>query len=276
VSKPGTKRRRGQGRLCVVVLCLAVSMVAAGPAGADEPARRPHGRRDAANMPTSLSRTNTLHPAAAQPQAAPPAGVPAAPMSPEAMHLPRDFNSCRKLPGKRLVRVPLKPDADLGDLIAWISSVTCKQFLVPGSIPANSKKVTIIAPQALTVDDAYQLFLGALNSVDLTVEPNGRFLRVIETSRAKSAVISFEGAAETPAADPFVTRLVRVEHTNAKEAATLLAPLEGTDGEVEVATEASLIITDRASNVSRMLALLRRIDRPQPGGRRDQGDSPTP
>jgi general secretion pathway protein D len=99
-------------------------------------------------------------------------------------------NSCRKLPpGQRLVKLNLKPETELGDLIVWISSITCKQFLLPGTIPANSKRVTIVAPQLLSPEEAYRLFLNALDSVGLTVYPEGRFLRVIETSKAKSSAI---------------------------------------------------------------------------------------
>ena len=78
----------------------------------------------------------------------------------------KDFNTCKKFPaGKRIVKLNLKPDTELGDLIAWISSITCKQFLLPGTIPANSKKVTVVAPELITPEEAYRLFLGALESV---------------------------------------------------------------------------------------------------------------
>jgi general secretion pathway protein D len=95
--------------------------------------------------------------------------------------------SCRKLPpGKHLVKLNLKPETELGDLIVWISSITCKQFLLPGTIPADSKKVTIVAPGLMSVEEAYRLFLNALDSVGLTVYPTGKFLRVVEVSKAKT------------------------------------------------------------------------------------------
>ena len=57
------------------------------------------------------------------------------------------------------MKLNLKPDTELGDLISWISSITCKQFLLPGTIPANSKKVTVVAPELITPEEAYRLFL---------------------------------------------------------------------------------------------------------------------
>jgi len=97
--------------------------------------------------------------------------------------------SCRRLPEGKRLRLNLKPNTELVDLISWISAITCKRFIVPGTIPSQGKTVTIIAPQPITTVEAYDLFLAALDSVGLTVYASGGFLRVIETSRVKSAPI---------------------------------------------------------------------------------------
>jgi general secretion pathway protein D len=96
---------------------------------------------------------------------------------------------CRVLPaGKRLVRLNLKPNTDVADLVAWISSITCKSFVLPGNI-ATGKTVTIVSPQLITPAEAYRLFLAALDSVGLTVYPDGRLLRVIPVEKAKQSAI---------------------------------------------------------------------------------------
>jgi general secretion pathway protein D len=97
--------------------------------------------------------------------------------------------SCRRLPPGKRLKLNLKPNTELGDLIVWIAAITCKQFVLPGTIASASKTVTIIAPQPLTSAEAYQLFLQALDSVGLTVYPSGRFMRVIETAKAKASPI---------------------------------------------------------------------------------------
>jgi len=98
-------------------------------------------------------------------------------------------DSCRKLPDGKRLRLNLKPNTEVVDLVSWISAITCKQFIVPGTIPSQGKTVTIVAPQPITATEAYDLFLAALDSVGLTVYPTGGVLRVIETSRVKSAPI---------------------------------------------------------------------------------------
>jgi general secretion pathway protein D len=180
----------------------------------------------------------------------------------------KEFNSCKKFPsGKRIVKLNLKPDTELGDLISWISSITCKQFLLPGTIPANSKKVTIVAPELITPEEAYRLFLGALDSVGLTVQPSGKVLRIIETVKAKSGPIPLYGEdSDVPMNESYVTRLIRVENADPNEVAQVLGRLKGEQGDVIVyAPQGALIVTDLASNIARMMAILKQIDQPGSG-----------
>jgi general secretion pathway protein D len=102
---------------------------------------------------------------------------------------PAPATECRRLPaGKRLVRLSLKPNTEIPDLVAWIASVTCKQFVLPGGV-ASGKTVTIVSPQLITVGEAYDLFVSALDTVGLTVYPSGQFLRVIEVGKAKTSPV---------------------------------------------------------------------------------------
>jgi general secretion pathway protein D len=212
----------------------------------------PRRRRDPANPNTAA--------AASAGAAATGAGAAAA--------IPPDFNSCKKFPaGKRVVKLNLKPDTELGDLIAWISSITCKQFLLPGTIPSNSKKVTIVAPELITPEEAYRLFLGALDSVGLTVQPSGKVLRIIETVKAKSGPIPLYGEdSDLPQNESYVTRLIHVENADPNEVATVFGRLKGEQGDVIVyAPQNALIVTDLASNITRMMHILKEIDQPGAG-----------
>ncbi|HMF41659.1 MAG TPA: type II secretion system secretin GspD [Polyangia bacterium] len=178
----------------------------------------------------------------------------------------KDFNTCKKFPpGKRIVKLNLKPDTELGDLIAWISSITCKQFLLPGTIPANSKKVTVVAPELITPEEAYRLFLGALDSAGLTVEHSGKFERIVETAKIKTmGGIPYYGEdSDVPTNESYVTRLVHVENVDPNEVAQVLGRIKGEQGDIVVfAPQNALIITDLGSNINRMMKILREIDQP--------------
>lgn len=120
---------------------------------------------------------------------APPAAARAAERPVAAAAAPGPGDSCRRLPAGKRLKLNLKPNTDLVDLVSWISAITCKQFILPGALPAGSRTVTIVSPQPITVPEAYALFLDALDSVGLTVYSAGKVLRVIETSKVKSVPI---------------------------------------------------------------------------------------
>jgi general secretion pathway protein D len=106
----------------------------------------------------------------------------------------KDFNTCRKSPARKgLVKVNLKPDTNVADLVVWISSITCREFVWSEAVAARNKKVTIVAPLLMTPRQTFNLFLDALDSVGLTVEPTGRFWRIIETGKVKSTPIPLYG-----------------------------------------------------------------------------------
>jgi len=200
-------------------------------------------------------------PPPAAPAAAKPGGAPA---KPGVVELPgeKEFNSCKKLPaGKRIVKLNLKPETDVVDLVGWISSITCSQFLV--SIPLTGKKVTIIAPQLITPEEAYRLFFAALESVGLTVEPSGKFLRIVETARARFTTLPFVGANESvPHNKRYVTKLVRVSYLDTNDLTNaVLNRLKSESADI-ISYRSSLIITDQAENIERMVDIIRQFDTP--------------
>jgi general secretion pathway protein D len=87
----------------------------------------------------------------------------------------------------------LRPEAELADLIAWISTVTCKPFVLPGHLSAAGKKITVVAPNLMTRDEAYAAFLNTLDSIGLTIEKGSGYLRIIETAKAKSSAVPVYG-----------------------------------------------------------------------------------
>jgi general secretion pathway protein D len=174
----------------------------------------------------------------------------------------KEFNSCKKLPpGKRIVKLNLKPETDVIDLIGWISSITCSQFLV--SIPLQGKKITIIAPQLITPEEAYRLFFAALESVGLTVEPSGKFLRVVESSRARFTTLPFVGAGErVPNDKRYVTKLVRVSYLDTNDLTNaVLNRLKSETGDI-ISYRSSLIISDTAENIDRLVSIIKQFDTP--------------
>ncbi len=96
------------------------------------------------------------------------------------------------------------------------------------------------------------------------MQPSGKVLRIIETVKAKSAPVPLFGDdSDFPQNESYVTRLVHVENADPNEVANVLGRLKGEQGDVIVyAPQNALIITDLASNITRMMHILKEIDRP--------------
>ena len=102
---------------------------------------------------------------------------------------------CKRPAATTRFKVSMKPDTEVADLIAWYSALSCTATLTSNSLALAGKKITLITPVPVTMREVDELFLGALHSVGLTVEPMGNLLRVIESSKARSSPVPFEPSA---------------------------------------------------------------------------------
>ena len=154
----------------------------------------------------------------------------------------KDVGKCKAHLDKRTVKLGLEPDGNLGDLLLRMSAITCRQFVLPGAISADSK-VSVIAPELITPNEAYVLFLSALDSRGLTVEKVGKYERIVATANAKSVCVAQEG---------HVTRLVRFDRDDTEVMAQIFRRIKSERGSIVVRNDA-LIVTDLPDTISLML-----------------------
>jgi len=168
------------------------------------------------------------------------------------------FNECRKYPYYKRIKVTLKPDSELHDLVAWISGMTCKRFIITGTIRAP--KVTIISPTPITPNEAYRAFLSALNAMGLTVQPAGRYLKIIEIAKGATAPIMTCGPKrKCPPDERVVTQIIRLRHVEPDDVATVLRNL--TKGNIITYGATNLlIITDTGANIRRLRKIIQNLD----------------
>ncbi|TAK26555.1 MAG: type II secretion system protein GspD [Myxococcaceae bacterium] len=151
-------------------------------------------------------------------------------------------------------------DADLPDLIRAIGNITGRRFILPGKV--RSIKTTIYSPTKVTPSEAYQAFLSVLAVNGMTVVPSGRYLKVEETAGAATQVLPTYGSGQdAPTDDRFITRIVRLRSISADDASTVLGHFKSRDGDITpYAATNTLIITDLAANIRRMLQILGEVD----------------
>ncbi len=149
-------------------------------------------------------------------------------------------------------------DADLRTVIQAVAEFTGKNFLVD---PAVKGKVTVVAPEPLAAEEAYQVFQSVLEvNGYVTVESNG-IIKIVPETEGKVRGARPQGAGTGQ--DDMVTRVIHLKHVLAARLVPILRPLIPAYGHLAAdAKSASLILTDRAANVERLVSIIERLDRP--------------
>ena len=162
-------------------------------------------------------------------------------------------------PAGHLVKFNLQ-DADLAELVNHISGLTGKRFIYGAKV--RQIKATVVSPEPVSLEEAYQAFLSILDANGMTVVPHGRFLKIIDSGGVVTQPTPVIARGEpVPDSDRFVTRLYRLEHVGTDEAMALLGKFKSKDGDISVYTPGKLlIVTDTATQVRRLMRIVEEID----------------
>jgi general secretion pathway protein D len=160
-----------------------------------------------------------------------------------------------------MIAVTFKPETELKDLIAWVMGFTCKNFIVDPRIVSTGKKVTVIAPLKMTPAEAYDVFLAALSTMQLTVVPKGNVMRIVEAATAKNETVPIIRNGIPADQDQIVRYVLRPSYGQTETIRQALDAVRSTAGNVQ-AVGNLLIITDYASQVRDMLTLAKALDVP--------------
>jgi general secretion pathway protein D len=149
-------------------------------------------------------------------------------------------------------------DADLQAVIKTISQLTGRNFLID---PRVKGRITVVSARPVSTAAAYQIFLSALKAQGFTaVAGPGGVVKVLPEAEGKqSATVS--GAAGPRGGDQLITQVLPVQNGSAAQMLPILRPLMAPSGVLSIYAPANtLIITDYASNVRRLLQVVERLD----------------
>ena len=149
-------------------------------------------------------------------------------------------------------------DADIQALIATVSEITGKNFIVAPNVQG---KITVISARPMQPDEIYDVFLSVLRVHGFAAVPSGSMIKIEPEAMAQQDGAGSVGAAQNHAADELVTQIVPVKHVSAAELVPILRPLMPQGGQlIAHAASNSLVVSDRASNVERLVNIIERID----------------
>ncbi len=151
-------------------------------------------------------------------------------------------------------------DAEIADVIDTIARMTNRNFIYDDRVRG---RVTIVSPTPIPLDQAYAVFESVLQVKGFTtVETPGGALKVIPLRDAKETSIeTVRSNRPPPNRDRFVTRLIPLKYVEASELVTTLKPLVSKDAAIAAYdTTNTVILTESASNVRRIIQILEAID----------------
>jgi general secretion pathway protein D len=149
-------------------------------------------------------------------------------------------------------------DADIQALIATVSEITGRNFIVG---PTVQGKVTVVSARPMKPDEIYDVFLSVLRVHGYAAIPSGSMIKIVPETVAQQDGSGGLNGTHAHEADEIVTQIVPVKHVAATELVPILRPLMPQGAQL-IAHPASnsLVISDRAGNVQRMVSIIQRID----------------
>jgi general secretion pathway protein D len=152
-------------------------------------------------------------------------------------------------------------DADLSVVIKFMGELTGKNFLVSDQVRG---KVTVISPKKITVREAYKIFESVLEMNGYSTVQGEDATKIIPSAAARQSGLEIREGKEIqtgPSEDRMITQVIPLEHASADEVRNLFASSVSKEGMiVSYKPTNHLMITDRASNIQRLLKIIEQID----------------
>lgn len=146
--------------------------------------------------------------------------------------------------------------ADIRTFIEQVSDITGYSFIVD---PRVKGEVTVISNTEMSSDDIYNMFESVLRVHGFASVRAGSVVKIVPNQSAKQEDLPLSDKADP--SERMVTRVIPVLNTNATELVPILRPMVPQYGHLAaVASANALIISDHASNIERMIQIIKRVD----------------
>jgi len=148
-------------------------------------------------------------------------------------------------------------DADITAVINTVADLTGKTFIID---PRVKGKVNVVSSQPLSKDEVLGVFLSVLEVQGFTTVTVGKAIKIVPNTQIRNTpqrvVDKVVGGR-----DEVVTHVLPLKYVSADELVPILRPLMDNNAHLAASPASnSLIFSDNASNIQRMLAIIKRVD----------------
>ena len=149
-------------------------------------------------------------------------------------------------------------DADITAVINTVADLTGKTFIID---PRVKGQVNIVSSRPLNKDEVLDVFLSMLEVHAFTTVTVGKAIKIIPNTQMRNTP---QPVVDRVAGnrDQAVTHVHSLQYVSAEELVPILRPMMANNGHLAASPASnSLILSDNASNVQRMLAIIERVDK---------------
>ncbi len=150
--------------------------------------------------------------------------------------------------------------ADIRALISTVSKFTGKNFVVDPRVKA---KVTVVSSNTMSESEVYEVFLSVLQVHGYAAVPVGSIIKIVPEVNAKQGPLPVVRGSKNYG-DELITKVITLDHVPAAQLVPILRPLVPQQGHLAAYNPTNtLIVTDHAANIKRLVQIIRHIDRPE-------------
>ncbi len=149
-------------------------------------------------------------------------------------------------------------DADIQQVAEAVSAATGKTFIIDPRVRAQ---VTMLSSTPMSPAAFYEAFLSILQVYGFVAVPAGNITKILPDANARQFPANDLPDHVSATSDEMVTQVLDVKNVSAAQLIPILRPMIPQYGHLAAYTASNiLIISDHASNVNRMMRIIRRID----------------
>ena len=152
------------------------------------------------------------------------------------------------------------PNIELTDLTKHMQKLTGINIILEKDLKG---KVSIMAPSAITVGDAWKAYLTALNVNGYTLVKSGAFYKIVPSRDIRYTPTKIYTGSFTPETENYVMRVIPLKNINSTEVTRSFRPFMSRYGRIiDIKQTNTVIVQDTGSNINRLIRLITFIDIP--------------
>lgn len=149
-------------------------------------------------------------------------------------------------------------DTPLTDVIKYFAEITGRNFILTDDLKGE---VTIISHKPVTVAEAYEAFLSALEVEGYSTVTVGGMTKVVPNGEAANNNTRVYEGGNIPYTDNHVTQIIQLDSVSVGDISSVVKDLAGKSAKIiAYAPTNTLIITDSAVNIRRVYRIINQLD----------------